>query len=149
MNLLAIMTKQRAIGRNNKIPWQPDLQNFRKLTVGNVIIMGRKTFESIGRPLPDRVNIVVSSSLRPKKGIIVCKSIEDALKKAKSFKKEVFVIGGASIYEQTIDLADKMYISYVKKAYKGDKFFPKFKKSDWKVESRKNFPNFELVVYSK
>lgn len=151
INIIAAMAKNRVIGCDNKLPWHiaDDLKNFKKLTSGNVVIMGRKTFESIGRSLPNRVNIVISSSMTSTEGIIICKTLEEALQKAKSYGKEIFIIGGATVYQQTIPLADKMYLSYVKGEYQGDALFPEFDESKWRIASRTNFPEFELVEYVK
>jgi len=151
INIIAAMAKNRVIGCDNKLPWHihEDLQNFKRLTSGNVVIMGRKTFESIGKALPNRVNIVISSSMPQKEGIIVCKTVEEALQKAESYDKEIFIIGGATVYQQTIPLADRMYLSYVKGDYHGDAFFPEFDESKWKIAEKTDFPEFELVVYVK
>lgn len=147
--IIAAMAPNRAIGKDNKLPWRisEDLKNFKRLTSGNTVVMGRKTFESIGKPLPNRNNVVISSSFPATPGIDVCQTVDEALEKARSYRKDVFIIGGSSIYQQTIPLADKMYLSYVKKEYDGDTFFPEFDESEWKIESRENFAEFELVVY--
>ncbi len=151
INIIAAMAKNRVIGKDNKLPWHisDDLKNFKKLTSGNVVIMGRKTFESIGKPLPNRVNIVISSSMLETDGIIVCHDIPSALEKARSYNKEIFIIGGATIYQQTIPWADRMYLSYVKGDYDGDAFFPQYDESQWRVETREDFPDFDLVTYVK
>ncbi|MEM3154467.1 MAG: dihydrofolate reductase [Candidatus Woesearchaeota archaeon] len=151
INIIAAMAKNRVIGCDNKLPWRiaDDLKNFKKLTSGNVVIMGRKTFESIGKPLPNRINVVISSSMPPTDGIIVCKSVDEAIQKAKTYGKEIFIIGGAAVYEQTIPIADKMYLSYVKGDYQGDALFPEFDDSKWKIDHKEKFPEFELVVYVK
>ena len=146
------MTKDRVIGRNNSLPWNipEDMQNFKQLTTGNTVIMGRKTFESIPenfRPLPNRHNIIISRNMDAQEGIDVCKNVPKALEKAKSYGKEIFVIGGSSIYEQTLPLADKMYLSLVKKDYEGDTYFPNFNKDEWIIEDRKDFTEFEMVTY--
>lgn len=147
--IIAAMAKNRVIGKDNKLPWHiaEELKNFKRLTTGNTIIMGRKTFESIGKPLPNRNNIVVSTSMNQIAGITVCKTITEALEKAKLYSKETFVIGGGAIFEQTIQIADKMYISYVKGDYDGDAFFPEFNEKEWDVEKKEEYPEFELVVY--
>ena len=85
----------------------------------------------------------------PTSGIDVCKTIDEALEKARSYGKDIFIIGGSSIYKQTMPLADKMYISYVKKEYDGDVFFPEFDENAWNVENREDYPEFELVVYAR
>jgi dihydrofolate reductase len=151
INIIAAMGKNRVIGKNNKLPWHisDDLKNFKKLTSNNVVIMGRKTFESIGKPLPNRVNIVISSSMPQTEGIIVCNDVPSALEKARSYNKEIFIIGGATIYQQTIPWADRMYLSYVKGDYDGDAFFPQYDESKWKIDHKEQFTDFELIVYVK
>ncbi len=151
ISIIAAMTKNRAIGKDNKLPWKlpEDLKNFKKLTTGNTIIMGRKTYESIGKPLPNRNNIVVSSTMQPSNGVQVCKNIQEALEKAKSHGKEIFIIGGAQIYEQTIPIADKLYITHVKQEYEGDAFFPEINQADWQTEKLEENPEFELKLYTR
>jgi dihydrofolate reductase len=151
INIIAAMGKNRVIGKDNKLPWHisDDLKNFKKLTSGNVVVMGRKTFESIGKPLPNRVNIVISSSMPETEGIIVCHDIPSALEKARSYNKEIFIIGGATIYQQTIPWANRMYLSYVKGDYDGDAFFPEYDESKWKIDHKEQFTDFEMTVYVK
>lgn len=152
ISIIAAMTKERVIGKNNSLPWNipEDLQNFRKLTSGKTVIMGRKTFESIPkkfRPLPNRRNIVISMNMQPQQGIDVCNSVHEAIEKAKSYEEEAFIIGGSSIYEQTLPFAERMYLSLVKHNYEGDSYFPNFNKEEWSIESKKKFQDFELVTY--
>lgn len=150
--IIAAMTKgKHVIGKNNKLPWniQEELNKFRTITKNAIVIMGRKTFESIGRPLPSRKNIVVSSSLEPKNGIDVCRSMAEAIDMAKKYNKDIFIIGGAKIYEQSFQYADKMYISYIKKEYDGDTYFPEFNEDEWDIESKEDYGEFEFVVYKK
>lgn len=151
INIIAAMTMNRVIGKNNRLPWNisDDLKNFKRLTSGNTVIMGRKTFESIGRPLPNRNNIVLTSSMPETKGVIVCKTLGEAVIQAKEFGKEIFIIGGAGVYEQFLSLADRMYISYVKKDYEGDVLFPEFDEKDWVVESEQDFSEFKLVTFKR
>ena len=149
ISIIAAMTKKRVIGIKHKLPWNipEELKNFKRLTSGNTVIMGRKTFESIGRPLPNRNNIVVSRSMQASEGITVCGDLNEAVEKGKSFGKEIFIIGGASIYEQAIEFADKMYLSFVKKDVEGDAYFPEFNQDEWSVEKKEEHPEFELVVF--
>lgn len=122
------------IGADNQLLWHlpTDLKNFKEITTGHPIIMGRKTYESIGRPLPNRTNIVVS---RRKdwfeEGILIVGSIKEALKFAKKMDEEVFVIGGGDIYKQTIDLVDRLEVTQVKANLKADVFFPKISPKIW------------------
>ncbi|HLC64659.1 MAG TPA: dihydrofolate reductase [Candidatus Nanoarchaeia archaeon] len=152
MIIVAAMTRKRIIGKNNQLPWDipEEMKHFRSLTKGGICIMGRRTFESIGsKPLPNRKLIVVSHSLGPVEGVDVCKTVEEAVKKAKSYDGPIFILGGAQIYEKTIPIADKMYISYIKKGYEGDTYFPEFDEDDWKVERREDHQDFEFVVYAR
>ena len=158
MTIIAAMTKGHVIGKDEKLPWHipEDMKLFKQFTTGNTVIMGRKTYESIGRPLPNRDNIVVSSSMLAgesavmcsKDRLIVCSSLDAAVERASKNNNEIFFIGGATIYEQALPLADQMYISYVKKDYAGDVYFPKFSDEDWVVEERKDYAEFEWVRYS-
>lgn len=148
------MTKDRVIGKDKTLPWHipEDLDNFKRLTSGNTVVMGRKTYESIPKkfcPLPNRHNIVVSKTISAEDGIDVCRSIEEAIAKARSYGKEIFIIGGSVIYQQVLSFADKMYISYVKWEYEGDSYFPKFNKEEWEIEEQQNFQEFKLVVYKR
>ena len=149
--IIAAMDPNRVIGKENKLPWDipEDLQNFKKLTSGNTIVMGKNTFDSIGRPLPNRHNIVLSRSMGPREGIDVCKNIDEALEKGRSYGKDIFVIGGARVYEQMLAIADKLYLSHVKKEYEGDAFFPEFNKDEWEIEKREEHEAFEFVVYKR
>jgi len=144
--LIAAMTKKRVIGKDNKLPWHisEDLKNFKRLTSGNTVIMGRKTFDSIGKPLPNRHNIVVSRSVSAIDGVDVCHSFEDAVEKAKSYGKDIFVIGGNSMYGLALPMADKMFISHVKKEYEGDAYFPDWNQDEWEVESQTNRSETEI-----
>jgi len=149
ISIIVAMDKNRVIGKDNKLPWHisDDLKNFKRLTTGNTIIMGRKTYESIGKPLPNRNNIVISSTMPATPGTTVCKTIPEAMEIGKNYGKEIFIIGGGQIFEQTMLLADKMYISYVKKEYAGDAYFPEFNENEWNVEQKQDFAEFELIAY--
>ena len=134
VTIVVAMAKNNAIGKDNQLLWHlpSDLKHFKELTSGHPIIMGRKTFESIGKPLPNRTNIVIS---RKKdwfqEGILIVGSIKEAVKFAKKIDEEVFVIGGGNIYEQTIDLADKLEVTLVDAELGADTFFPKINEKVW------------------
>ena len=149
MILIAAMTRDRVIGRDGRMPWHipEDLKLFKRLTTGHTVVMGRRTFRSIGRPLPERYNVVISRSLREAAGALLCRSLEEGLEKARAYGREVFVIGGASIYRQTLPLADKLVISWVKEAYEGDTRFPDFDEKEWQIESRDDYQDFTQVTY--
>ncbi|MBI2573338.1 dihydrofolate reductase [Candidatus Woesearchaeota archaeon] len=149
VSIIAAMTKNQVIGRANQLPWSlpEDLRNFKRLTTGNVVIMGRKTYDSIGRSLPNRHNIVVSRNTDQIPGVIVSKSIEEAIATAKEFGREIFVIGGAQIYQQALPYATKLYLSLVKHDHEGDTYFPPFDLKEWQEEERQDYSDFTFVVY--
>ena len=122
------------IGADNQLLWHlpKDLKYFKETTTDHPIIMGRKTYESIGKPLPNRTNIVVSKRKDWfEEGILVVGSVKEALKFAKKMNENIFVIGGGNIYEQTIDLADKLQVTLVKTQSKAEVFFPKINLKVW------------------
>ncbi len=151
ISIIAAITKNRVLGKDNKLLWNisEDLKNFRKITSGNTVIMGRKTFESIGKPLPNRNNIVISRDLPQREGIIVCRDLNEAINQAKLLGKELFIIGGASIYAQALPLADKLYLSHIKKEYEGDVYFPEIKYEKWQIEQTQEFPEFTFTIYRR
>ena len=137
ISLIAAMGKNRAIGKNNSLPWSmpADLKYFMEKTKGKTVIMGRKTFESIGKPLPNRKNIIITRDKNYKAdGYVVAYSIDDALNAAKS-TEEVMVIGGANIYAQFLPKANRIYLTIIKNDFEGDAFFPKYGK-EWKERKR-------------
>lgn len=150
--MICALAKNRVIGKDNKLLWHipEDLQNFKRLTLGNTVIMGLRTFESIGnKPFPGRNNIVLNFTKIEIPGVTVCTSIPEALDKAREFGKEIFIGGGASIYKQFLPFADKMYLSYVKKEYEGDVYFPEFDELEWEVVKKEDHEEFEFVEYRR
>lgn len=136
------MTPERVIGINNTLPWHlpRDLQHFKSTTMGSPVIMGRKTWESIGRPLPGRQNIVVSRQLDyVAEGAEVVADLPAAHAAAIGADK-VFVIGGANIYEQAIAMADRLYLTEVEATVDGDAWFPQTDPKDWEVETEEFVP---------
>jgi dihydrofolate reductase len=144
ISIICAIGKNRAIGRDNKLLWDipHDLQHFKEITSGHPVIMGRKTFDSIGRPLPGRTNIIVTRDKTYQSDkCMVCNSLEEAIEKAKEIdSQEVFVIGGGSIYAQAIDLADKLYLTIVETIHESsipedaDTFFPEYDQFDKMVK---------------
>lgn len=130
ISLIAAIGENRELGRNNQLLWHlpKDLEYFKKTTQGHPVIMGRKTFEAIGKPLPDRTNIVLTRKKNYKqKGVKVFNDFNKALNFAKQIEKdEIFIIGGEQVYKQTIDIADMLYLTIVKGKFKADAFFPKY-----------------------
>lgn len=154
------MAERRVIGKDNKLPWHfsSDLKRFKALTTGSTLIMGRKTYESIGKPLPNRENFVLSRSLWTKQngaGAAVMESVGvhcfDSLESAFSHVKtsNAFVIGGAELYRQTIDKVDGIYLTRIHADYPGDAFYPEIP-TFFREVSRETFqenPKLELVFY--
>jgi dihydrofolate reductase len=150
------MSSNRVIGVNNTLPWHlsEDLKHFKSLTTGHTIIMGRKTYESIGRPLPNRRNIVISRNMEASyEGAEVVHSIENAFSISRN-DNEVFVIGGSNIYQQALSLVDHLYITEIKKSFSGDAYFPEINKQIWIESSREDHITndgleFSFVKYQK
>lgn len=157
ISLLVAMSDAGVIGRNGQLPWRlsADLRRFRRLTTGHAIVMGRKTFESIGRPLPERMNIVVTRQrdFSPPAGVVVTHDIDAALKIAREMRPvgrgnagvpghddEVFVVGGAEIYRQTLGMADRIYLTLVHADVAGDARFDAPNPVEWREVERTNHP---------
>jgi len=155
IKLIVAISKNRVIGDSNKLIWHlpADLKRFKELTTGHTIVMGRKTFLSIGRPLPNRRNIIVTRDENYEAdGCEVVNSIEEALLLTNS---NCFIIGGGEIYKQTLHLAEKIYMTVVDEEFKGDTTFPELPKS-WYVSSKddflvdeKNAYNYSFILYEK
>ena len=134
ITIVVAMGLDNEIGADNQLLWHlpKDLKHFKEMTTDHPIIMGRKTYESIGKALPDRTNIVVS---RKKdwfeEGILIVGSVKEAVKFAKKIDEQVFIIGGGNIYEQTLDLTDKLEVTLVQTNLKADTFFPKIDPKIW------------------
>ena len=151
------MDKNNLIGRANGLPWHlpADFRHFKEITMAKPVVMGRKTFESIGKPLPGRKNIVISRSGFNTEEVTVVGNIETALAEAGDVE-EVMVIGGASFYQQMIDRADRLYLTHVDAECEGDAWFPDFDLADWDIVSEqkhnadeKNNYNFTIKCYQR
>ncbi len=146
------------IGVRNTLPWRlpADLKHFRLITSGHHVIMGRRNYESIGKPLPDRTNIVISRNIGYQApGCLVVHSIEDAFTTARN-DPEIFVIGGAEIYRQALARANRLYLTQVHADISGDTYFPEFDRSQWHEVSReshsadeKNQHAYTFLVYDR
>lgn len=140
VSIIAAMDNRRGIGVENRLPWRlsADLKRFRELTMGHHIIVGRKTFESIGKPLPGRHMIVITRDQEfQADGCDVCHSLTEALELARARgEHEVFICGGAQIYEQALTLADRMYLTLVDAEVAADTVFPAFDPHDWSERER-------------
>ena len=145
------MASNRVIGLNKQMPWHlsADLKRFKKITLGMPVLMGRKTFESIGRPLPGRTNIVISrnSDFR-QEGCLVENDIEAALTMACQNAERIFVIGGATLYQALLPVADRLYITQINQAFDGDTFFPAIDPECWDEVEREDIDNDPQVSFS-
>lgn len=144
LSAILAMSENRVIGKNNQLPWHlpADLKHFKALTTGHPIVMGRKTYESIGRPLPNRTNIIMTRhpSLHVS-GCIVVTSIEAALECAKAENStEIFIIGGAEVYNQLLPATQRIYMTVVHGQFDGDAFFPELDKTEWQEIERIDHP---------
>lgn len=150
LSLIAAMANERVIGRDNTLPWRlpEDLQHFKRTTLGKPVIMGRKTWESLGRPLPGRRNIVVSRNpdYLPVGGELVS-SLEAAMA-ATADVDEAFVIGGADLYRQALPLAQRIYLTEIAGDYAGDAHFPEFAAADWREVSREAHTSSDGIAYA-
>ena len=156
INLIAAVGENLELGKNNDLVWRfkEDMKFFRETTMGHPIVMGRKTFESLPKVLPGRKNIVISTSEIRNEQIELYKSIKDFLLSYQNFDEDVFIIGGASIYKQFIDLASKMYLTEIKASdNEADVFYPSFDKNDWSKEilirNEENNIKFNHVLYKR
>ncbi len=167
--LIAALAKNRAIGLENRMPWHlpEDLRHFKATTLGRPVIMGRKTWESLGRPLPGRENIVVSRNpAYQAPGAIVVASLAEALAVAVRKREEktgeaeikmgeeIFVIGGGALYREALPLAERMYLTEIDAEFEGDTFFPEFPPQEWREVSRTGHESatglrFAFVLYQR
>jgi len=133
LSIIAAMDRNQLIGNNNQLPWHlpADFTHFKAKTMGKPILMGRKTFESIGRPLPGRTNIVLSRNPDLQfDGVVFVHSVEGAITAAAD-AAEMMIIGGSTIYEMLLPQVDRMYLTYVDGEFDGDAWFPAFDRSQW------------------
>jgi dihydrofolate reductase len=141
LSIIVAMDRNRVIGKGDALPWHisEDLKHFKKITMGKPIIMGRKTHESIGRPLPGRENIILTrdTSYQPE-GCTVLHSMEEIIQHCKNVQ-EVMITGGAEIYNLSFEKVTQLYLTEVHAEIEGDTFFPKFDRSKWKEVSREDF----------
>src|ERR1700690_1768205 len=138
ISLIAALARNRVIGTNNHLPWKlpDDLKHFKALTLGHHILMGRKTYESIGRPLPGRTSVIISRAGFPApEGCIVAHSIQEAIT-ACAGDEEIFFVGGADLYRQALPLADRLHLSELQAEFEGDAWFPEFDRAQWNEVSR-------------
>jgi len=158
ISLIVAMANNRVIGVNNTLPWRlpADLKHFKALTMGHHIVMGRKTYESIGKPLPGRTSVVVTRNAGySAPGVIVVNSLPAAIL-ACGDDNEIFVIGGAELYLQAIALADRIYLTEITADIRGDAYFPEFNPGEWQEVSRETHSQpepqpleYHFVIYNR
>ncbi len=149
ISIIVAQSQNRVIGKDNKLPWHlpADLKHFKSVTMGKPIVMGRKTFESIGRPLPGRLNVVISRQTDlyiP--GCDVFNSIDQALEALQS-ESEIMVVGGANLYKQLLDKSDCIYRTVVETEVEGDVFFPEIDSAKWVLQAEECFESDENNKY--
>ena len=146
---IAAMSENRVIGHGNRIPWHlpEDFRFFKSTTMGHVLVMGRKTFESIGRPLPGRETIVLSRTGFSHPGARTITGLEEATPLVSG--RKVFICGGAEIYRQTLPLCSDLYLTHVKRTVEGDAFFPPFEHLFEPVATLQDNPDFRIVHYRR
>lgn len=158
ISFLFAMGKNRVIGRDNQLPWHlpADLAYFKKKTMGHPIVMGRKTYESIGKPLPGRENVIVTrNSEYEAEGCTVVHSVDEACRMFPD-DEEIFVIGGAKLFDAFYPFADRMYVTYINETFEGDTFFRAIDDSEWKrtsvekgIKNDKNRYEYSFITYER
>ncbi len=150
ISLIAAMGENRVIGKDNALPWKlpADMKRFREVTMGKPVIMGRKTFESIGRALPKRTNIIITRDTNfQAQDCVIVHSLQEALEAAGN-APEAIVIGGGMIFEQFLPYANRMYLTIIHKDFEGASLFPKYEKEEWHERERHDFKPDEKNAYA-
>lgn len=148
VSIIVAIAKNGIIGDKNSLLWHisEDMRFFRETTSGHPVIMGRKTYDSLGRPLPKRTNVVISRTTKHIEGCTVVGSLEEAIALFPK-EEEVFIIGGAQIYALAMEVADRLYLTRVEHEYQGDTSFPEWDESKWKLLSRTPYERGEKYEY--
>ena len=152
IHLIAAVAENGVIGKDGGIPWAipEDLQHFKERTMGHTIIMGRRTFESIGRPLTGRQNIVVTSTIKELAGCQIASSLKEAIELAE--REQIFIIGGSMLYTEALPMADVLDLTFVHEKSEGDTFFPEINRELYEEAERKDFdgnPPYSFVTYHR
>jgi dihydrofolate reductase len=160
ISAIAAMSENRVIGLNNQLPWHlpADLKHFKNLTQGHPVLMGRKTYESIGRPLPNRTNLILTRHLDyTAQGCEIVSSLQAAIEIANKLSaSELFIIGGAEIYQQLLSHVNKLYLTIIHHPFEGDAYFPEINSQEWQVSDEehhepdeKNIYPYTFMIYDK
>jgi dihydrofolate reductase len=150
LSIIVAVGENNVIGKDNDLIWKlpRDMRHFKETTTGHYIIMGRKTFESNGRPLPNRTNVIITRDRNyTAEGCKIAHSLEDAIKEAKN-DKEAFIIGGGKIYEESLSIVDRIYITKIHHEFEGDTFFPEINMNEWTEVERRKFEPDEKNKYA-
>ena len=151
ISLIVAMANNQVIGLNNTMPWHlsADLKKFKAITMGAPIIMGRKTYQSIGRPLPGRTNIIISRNVDyHQEGCLVFNSLETALKKAAQIRDEAFFIGGSELYKSALPMATTLYLTQIHHTFEGDTFFPELNWPEWRIDAQEDIETDAQVDFN-
>ena len=145
--LVVAYDRNKAIGKDGKMPWNipGELKRYRELTTGNAIVMGRRTYEAVGYPLPDRLNIVITSTIDHIDGCLVAGSLEEAI--ALAGENDVYISGGAGVYKEALDMVDVMYITEIDAVYDADTFFPDFDETLFEKTIEETYHEEETYTY--
>lgn len=156
ISLIVAVDDKNGIGKKGKMPWHvpADLKRFKKLTLKHPIIMGRNTFESIGKVLPERTNIIITRGDFKKKDLIIVHSLKESIKEARKApgSDEIFIIGGGQVFKEAMEIADKLYLTKIKGDYEADTFFPdysEFRKVNYEEDGENNGYKFKFVDLEK
>lgn len=146
--LVAAVADNGVIGRGGDIPWSnsEDLKHFRRVTRDNTVVMGRRTFESIGHPLPFRTNVVLTRQPDwTHEGVFVAGTVEDAISLAQAFDGDIMIIGGGQVYADAMHLADQQILTEIHESPQGDTFYPQFDQTEWAETKRESFDGYDFV----
>lgn len=151
LSIICAVGRNRVIGIQGRLPWHlpADLANFKRLTLGKVVVMGRKTYQSIGRPLPKRENVVLTRQpdYKPEHpGITVLHELQDVLDKY-SHEQEIMFIGGAQLFQEVLPLADRQYLSLIQAEFEGDTFYPLFDPWEWIIKEHTHYSTSSTSTY--
>lgn len=152
ISIIVAVGLNNVIGYKNKLPWNHipiDMKHFKNVTINNTVIMGRKTYESIGKKLPERNNIIITrqKNFTIDSGCSVVSNINESLEVAKQYNKKVFIIGGSEIYKQTIHLSERIYLTRIWGIFKGDSYFPEINLNKWKIKHIKHYKISSMRPY--
>lgn len=148
--IVVAVAENNVIGKDNQLMWHlpADLKHFKKVTMGHPILMGRKTYESIGKPLPGRTSIIITRQPEYKaEGCIVVNSVQEAVTKAEQLDDQAYLIGGAEIYRQALDVTDTIYLTRIHHKFEGDTFFPELQEEEWETVSEEHHEPDEKNKY--